>query len=296
VSVHRLHLQDSGRLFIIIFHFGPNLAFAKSERLTLDSLEQVEFTQLHCEVHQTSSQMDTPLFPDENSGAWSPLIQSQFQTFNMAAPQQHNTLAADAYAAATAMRDSLADNLAQWQILETRLRHARREVPAYCRSVFTTCDGVVRQFDNLSAHEVGQTTELQIFSSKFRSLKRDLERVLPMMTAECDIAPSAAQPALIASAHISTDPPMPPLPDLPPPVVALPYQAPQNDGAASHITSSTRELTTESSVDSVPLNALIHTATEDLKSCGVKRPERYYYTGPSSFLVFRAFRKIRILC
>jgi hypothetical protein len=27
-SVHRLHIQDSGRLFIIIFHFGPNLAFA----------------------------------------------------------------------------------------------------------------------------------------------------------------------------------------------------------------------------------------------------------------------------
>ena len=62
--------------------------------------------------------MDTPLF-DENSVPWSPLIQGQFQTFNMAAPQQHNTLAADAYAAATAMRDSLADNLAQWQILET---------------------------------------------------------------------------------------------------------------------------------------------------------------------------------
>jgi hypothetical protein len=202
----------------------------------------------------------------------------------LAAPQQqhteHNAVAADAHTAATALRDSLADNLAQWQILETRLRNARREVPVYCRSVFKRCDDVIGQFDNLSAHEVGQTTELQIFCTKFRSLRRDMDAVLPMMTAECDIAPSAAQPALVSSAHMSAansaDPPMPPLPAFPPPVVAPPNQAPQNDGAASHVTSSTRELTTVSSVDSVPVHALLHTAIEDLKFFGGKYPERYY--------------------
>jgi hypothetical protein len=226
--------------------------------------------------------MDASLFSDDNSVGWD--MQSQFQsqipTLNMAAPlppqqqhTEHNAFAADAYAAATVMRDSLADNLMTWHILETRLRNARREVAGYYRSVFTRCDDVVRQFDNLSAHAVGQTTELHIFSTKFRSLQRELDRVLPMMTAECEMAPSAAQPALIASAGFSAadsaDPPMPPLPDSLPPVVAPPYQAPQNDGAACHVTSSTRELTTESSVDSVPISALLHTATEDLKSYGV---------------------------
>ncbi len=94
-----------------------------------------------------------------------------------------------------------------------------------------------------------------------------------MMSEECDNAPSAAQQALIASPHILTDPPMPPLP---PPsthyavlsspfnaaltasdlhnvgtVVAPQIQAPQThgsyDGAASHITTVTRELTPVSS-------------------------------------------------
>ena len=193
------------------------------------------------------------LFPDDNSREWD--LQSQFQrqvpTLNMAAPlppqqQQHSehTFSADAYAAATVLRDNLADNLAQWHILEARLRNARREVAGYYKSVFARCDAVVTKFDNLSAHEVGQTTELHIFCTKFRSLQRDLDRVLPMMEADCDPAPSAAQPALIASAGFlaadSADPPMPPLPGSLPPVVAPPYQAPPNDGAACHVTSSHR--------------------------------------------------------
>ena len=227
------------------------------------------------------------LFPDDNSREWD--LQSQFQrhvpTLNMAAPlppqqQQHSehTFSADAYAAATVLRDNLADNLAQWHILEARLRNARREVAGYYKSVFARCDAVVTKFDNLSAHEVGQPTELQIFCTKFRSLQRDLDRVLPMMTADCDPAepaPSAAQPALIASAGFlaadSADPPMPPLPGSLPPVVAPPYQAPPNDGAANdgaacNVTSSTRGLTTESSVDSMPIRALLHSVKFTLPS------------------------------
>jgi hypothetical protein len=119
---------------------------------------------------------------------------------------------------------------------------------------------LVTRFDNLSAHEVGQTTELQLFRAKFPSLKRDLGRVLEMMSEECDNAPSAAQQALIASPHISTDPPLPPLTHcavLSPTfnaaltaahlhnvgmVVAPPIQATQNHGSddgavlASHVT------------------------------------------------------------
>ena len=224
--------------------------------------------------------MDADLFTSDNSVGWELQAHFQSQTSNMAAPlppplQPHNAFAADAHTGATVLRDILAGCLAQWQNLETRLRNARREVPVYCRSVFERSLNVMGQFDNLSAHDV---TELQIFCNRFRSLQRDMDAVLPMMTAECDIAPSATQPALIASAHISAansaDPPMPPLPAFPPPVVvAPPNQAPQNDGAASHVTSPTRELTTESSVDSI--HALLHTAKEDLKSFGGKKPERY---------------------
>jgi hypothetical protein len=221
--------------------------------------------------------MENSIFSDEYSGDSEQFLSS----LNMAGP----------YEAATALRDSLADDLVQWQLLETRLRRASREIPIYCRSVFTKCDALVTRFDNLSAHEVGQTTELQHFSAKFPSLTRDLARVLQMMTEQCDIAPSAAQQALIASAHISTDPPMPPLPPQAPPpthcavlshtvnadvtardlhnvgtVVTPPNQAPKkhgsDDGAASHITTVIRELTPISSVDSVPL---IQIAMEELE-------------------------------
>ena len=83
----------------------------------------------------------------------------------MAAPQQHTTLAADAYAAATVLRNSLADDLLKWQLMETRLRRASQEVPQYCRLVFTKCEGLVTRFDNLSTHELGQTQELQTFTA-----------------------------------------------------------------------------------------------------------------------------------
>jgi hypothetical protein len=150
------------------------------------------------------------IFPDDHSGDV-----SAYRYLNMAEPQQHSTLAADAFAAATALRQSLADDLLQWRLMETRLPRASREVPKYCRSVFTRCEGLLKRFENLSTHELGQTQELQAFTAKFAALKRDLVGMLAMMSAQCDNGPSAARQALIASPHISTDPPMHPLP--PPP-------------------------------------------------------------------------------
>jgi hypothetical protein len=150
---------------------------------------------------------------------------------------------------------------------------------------FTKCEGLVTRFDNLSAQELDRTHDLQAFSAKFASLKRDMAGVLAMMSEECDNDPSAAQQTLIPSPHISTDPPLPP----PPPAhcdelshtviaavttsdlhnVAPPNHAPQNygsnDGAASHITA-------VSSVDSVPL---IQTAMAELVKSTIKKPERF---------------------
>jgi hypothetical protein len=61
------------------------------------------------------------IFSDDNSGdatgIWSSL--------NMAGPHQ---LRADAFASATALRDSLADDLLKWQHMDTRLRRASQEV------------------------------------------------------------------------------------------------------------------------------------------------------------------------
>jgi hypothetical protein len=196
------------------------------------------------------------MFSDEHSGdatgIWSSL--------SMARPHQ---LHADAFASATALRDSLADDLLKWQLMETRLRRASQEVPQYCRMVFTKCEGLVTRFDNLSAHELDRTHDLQAFIAKFASLKRDMAGVLAMMSDKCDNAPSAAQQTLIPSPHISTlstDPPLPTPPathcdefshtviaavttsdlhNVAPPISA-PNHAPQNhgsnDGAASHIT------------------------------------------------------------
>jgi hypothetical protein len=148
------------------------------------------------------------MFSDENSGDPNRL----WLSLNMAGPHQLN---ADAFAAATALRNSLADDLFQWQLMETRLRRASREVLQYCRSVFTRCDDILTWFYNFSTHELGQTQELQAFSAKFASLKRDMvgcSALLAMMSAEFDNAASAAQKALILSPHISTDPPLPPHP------------------------------------------------------------------------------------
>jgi hypothetical protein len=106
------------------------------------------------------------LFPDDtNSGDNYRFMSS----LNVEGPLQYlppqNALADDAFA--NASQDSLVDNLRQWQLMDTRLRRASREVPQYCRSVFTRCDGLVTRFDNLSAHELGQTQELQAFRAKF---------------------------------------------------------------------------------------------------------------------------------
>jgi hypothetical protein len=92
------------------------------------------------------------MISDDNSGD----PERFWSTFNMAGPQQLN---ADAFAAATALRDSLADNLLQWQLMETKLRRACWEVPQYCRMVFTKCEGLLTRFDNLSTHELCQTQE-----------------------------------------------------------------------------------------------------------------------------------------
>jgi hypothetical protein len=152
----------------------------------------------------------------------------------MSGPPQHTALTDDAYQAATALRNSLANDLLQWTLLERRLRRDGREVLTYYKSVFVRCDGLITRFDLLSAHEVCGTPEL---STKFASHKRDLERVLQTMTEECE------------ECHISTDPPAPPLPPrarapeaaecaaAPPPthnvgtVVAPPYPAPQSVGS-----------------------------------------------------------------
>ncbi len=51
VSVHRLHLQDSGHLFIIIFHFGPGLAFNGSGSMqALTALSGDKESSVHVEV------------------------------------------------------------------------------------------------------------------------------------------------------------------------------------------------------------------------------------------------------
>ncbi len=118
------------------------------------------------------------MYSDENLGDPDPLWSSSLNmAHKMAGPHK---LHADAFAAATALRDSLAHDLLQWQIMETRLRRASREVPQYCRLVFTSCEGLKTRFDNLSAHELGQTQELQAFSAKLASLKRDMEGVLAL--------------------------------------------------------------------------------------------------------------------
>jgi hypothetical protein len=138
-------------------------------------------------------------FPDDNSGD-----ASAYLYLNMAEPQQHNTLAADAFAAATALRQSLADDLLQWRLMETRLPRASREVPKYCRSVFTRCEGLLTRFDNLSTHELGQTQELQAFTAKFAALKRDLVGVLAMMSVQCDNAPLLPLRRSRRSLHLHT--------------------------------------------------------------------------------------------
>ena len=70
------------------------------------------------------------MFSDDNSGDATGIWSSLTQTFSKAGQHQ---LHADAFASATALRDSLADDLLKWQHMETRLRRASQEVPQYYR-------------------------------------------------------------------------------------------------------------------------------------------------------------------
>ncbi len=51
VSVHRLHLQDSGHLFIIIFHFGPSVdTYGSVSMQALTALSDDKESSVHVEV------------------------------------------------------------------------------------------------------------------------------------------------------------------------------------------------------------------------------------------------------
>jgi hypothetical protein len=176
--------------------------------------------------------------------------------------------------------------------METRLRRASQEVPQYCRMVFTKCEGLVTRFDNLYTHELGQTQELQTFTAKFDALKRDLVGVLAMMSEECDIAPSLPPVTpppthcAVLSHTVNADVTAPDLYNVgtvvaprPPPNHATQNHGSESsdDGAASHITTSTRGLTSVSSVDSVPL---IQTAMDELAQFSEKS-ERFWNLLPA---------------
>jgi hypothetical protein len=212
---------------------------------------------------------DNVLSLDDSRDSWSLLN-------NMSGPAQHSALTDDAmqsdalcqaYQAATAMRDSLATDLHRWTLLERKLRRAGREIAAHNKSLFERCNGLIARFDSLAPHEVCGTPE---FSSKFASHSKDLERVLELLTEDCQ------------EYHITPDPPAPPLPPralapavaecaaAPPPtthnvgtVVAPPRPAPQSDGS---------DTGAASSVHSVPL---IETAIRELSHC-CDSPERFW--------------------
>jgi hypothetical protein len=87
------------------------------------------------------------MFSDENSG---PILGDPDRLWlflNMAGSHQLNS---DAFAAqaATALRDSLADDLLQWQLMETWLLRASREVPTthYARCDDTLTNAVLQSF------------------------------------------------------------------------------------------------------------------------------------------------------
>jgi hypothetical protein len=106
---------------------------------------------------------------DDNSGDT-----NRLWSLNMTEPQQlHGVLGvahADEFASANALRDSLADDLLKWQVMESRLRRASREAPLLSKSVFTRCYDTLTKFSNLSAHELDRTQDLQAFSAKIASL------------------------------------------------------------------------------------------------------------------------------
>ena len=135
---------------------------------------------------------DTLLNLGDSRDSWSPL--------NTMSGPQHSALTDDAFHAATALRDSLANDLHRWTLLERRLRRYGREIATYYQSVFARCDSLITRFDSLSAHDVCGTPD---FSRRFASHKQDLERVLQSMTEDCE------------ECHISTDPVAPPLPPRP---------------------------------------------------------------------------------
>jgi hypothetical protein len=74
-------------------------------------------------------------------------------------PQQplppQNAFANDsAHAAANALRDSLANNLLQWQILETKLSRADRDVPQYSRMVSTQLTRPSNSWSRITNHNI----------------------------------------------------------------------------------------------------------------------------------------------
>jgi hypothetical protein len=214
-------------LFKIILPFGPCLESVLD--LSLSDDMKVQSLQCAFEVSGPNSGSNLSirfltcsmgLFSENSSDIsdWTHLMAtatqhgSQLQSQAATEPQQplppQNAFANDsARAAVNVLRDSLANDLLQWQILETKLRRAERDVPQYCRMVFTKCEVLVTRFDNLSECELGQ--EMQAFCDKFASLKRDLGGVLDMMSEEykADDDHYAALLALDASLHNSPDPP-----------------------------------------------------------------------------------------